>query len=198
MIFKGFDEAVVIDVETTGFNEVKERVVSYAIIQTNFAVLINGQQELKTRIKSGLVNPQKKIPYSASRLHGISNNDVRHSPTFEEIAEELREFIGSRPIIAHNATFDKKFMNQEFRRAGMKSINRNKHYCTMWRYRKFNHDRWQGSRLENAASVLGIEGREGKFHEAEEDAMIALEIAKIFYLMDNGFPIPSGVPKPPK
>ena len=195
--FSGFDEAVVIDVETTGFSPEDDRIVSVAMIRASFGQLKSDPGGLETEILYRFVNPERKIPSQASAVHGIYHRHVRDEPAFSGQAEELREFIGGRPVIAHNLTFDKQFMNAEFRRAGMKSLQRNKGFCTMLRYREFNHGIWKGSKLDDAARALQLKGRRGTVHDAAEDAFMALQIARVFFLMDSGLKIPGGRPKPP-
>ncbi len=196
--FRGFDEAVIVDVETTGLDEGKDRIVSVAMIRTSFGILKCDSEGLEIDPVFSLVNPKRNIPARTSVVHGIYGRDVRDAPPFSDLAEQLRDFVGGRPVIAHNLPFDKRFLDAEFRRAGVKPLLRNKKYCTMQRFRDFNHGIQKGSRLEDAAKALRLEGRSGNIHDAAEDAMLALRIAKVFFMMDNGIEIPGGAPKPPR
>ena len=117
--------------------------------------------------------------------------------SFVEIAQQLRDFIGDSPIIAHNASFDKKFLTAEFKRAGVKTLARNKSFCTMRRFQDFNHGLRKGSNLDSAAEIMGVNGRTSSKHDATEDARMAFEIASLFYMMDNRIRIPGGKPQPP-
>ena len=120
----------------------------------------------------------------ASRIHGITDRKIRNAPAFSEIAGELRAFIGTRALIGHNVQFDKRFLSAEFKRAGQKSLHRNRAYCTMRRFQA-EIGRRKGSRLEDAARYFGLEARSDTEHDALEDARIALEIAIMFYAMDS-------------
>ena len=144
-----------------------------------------------------VVNPQCRIPKESSRVHGITNKDVADKESFSDIAQEMRGFIGDLPIIAHNVSFDKSFLNAEFKRAGVKTLARNKSYCTMRRFQEFNHGRRRGSSLDDVVEVLGVEGRRQKAHDAIEDAKLAWQVAGLFYMMDNRIDIPGGKPVPP-
>lgn len=56
------------------------------------------------------INPERHIPASITRLTGISNEMVEWAPIIENKIDELIEFIGDLPIIAHNAPFDMGFL----------------------------------------------------------------------------------------
>ena len=196
-MFSGFDEAVVVDVETTGLDPTSDRIVSVAMVRTRFSDLRQDPDGLHSDTIDAIVNPQCRIPTQASRIHGIRDKDVKHKGRFSEIAQQLRNFIGDRPIIAHNASFDKNFLNAEFKRAGVKTLSRNKSFCTMRRFQEFNHGFRRGSNLENVAIVMGVKGRKSSKHEATEDVRMVWEVAGLFYMMDNRIKIPGGKPSPP-
>ena len=195
--FAGFDEAVVVDVETTGLDPEKDRVISVALVRARFVDLKRDPNGLKGETMDTVVNPQCKIPLETSRIHGITDRDVADKGPFVEVAQRLRDFIGDRPIIAHNASFDKKFLTAEFKRAGLKSLARNKSFCTMRRFQDFNHGRRKGSDLDSVAETTGVKGRTSRQHDATEDARMTFEIAALFYMMDNRIQIPGGKPNPP-
>lgn len=191
-VFRGFDEAVVVDVETTGLDPKSDRVVSVAMIRANFASLNQGPSELCGDTIEAVVNPQVSIPRDAARVHGITDRDVVGKGFFVENAQPLRDFIGDLPIIAHNVSFDKAFLSAEFKRAKVKTLARNKSYCTMLRFQELNGGHRKGSNLDNVAAVMGVAGRRGKIHDAMQDAKITCEIAGWFYMLDNGIEFPCG------
>ncbi len=191
----GFDEAVVVDVETTGLDPKMDRIVSVALIHAQFSSLRENPNKLAGEVMDAMVNPQCSIPKASSRIHGIIDKDVADKETFSDIAQEIRDFIGDLPIIAHNASFDKRFLNAEFKRVGVKT--RNKSYCTMRRFQEFNHGRRRGSNLDDVLEAMGVGGRTGTIHDAIEDAKLALHLAGLFYMMDNRIKIPNGKPVPP-
>jgi len=193
----GFDEAVVVDVETTGLDPNSDRIVSVALIHANFRSLREIPNSLNGKTMNAVVNPQCQIPKESTRVHGITNKDVADKESFSDIAQEMRNFIGDLPIIAHNVSFDKRFLNAEFKRAGIKTLARNKSYCTMRRFQEFNHGRRRGSNLDHVVEVMGVERRIGKIHDAVEDAKLAWQVAGLFYMMDNRIEIPGDKPVPP-
>jgi len=106
----GFEEEVcVLDVETTGISPVYEYIIEIAVAKMQGAEIIDEY--------STYLNPGKPIPREITELTGISDADVADAPCFEDIAEELRTFVGTCDIIAHNAAFDKSFVEAALRRA---------------------------------------------------------------------------------
>ena len=95
---------IVLDVETTGLDYTKERMVEFAALR-----LENGR--IKERFET-LINPCRHIRKSSIAVHGITEDDVKDAPKEEEIMPEILEFIGDYPIIAHNAVFDYSFINE--------------------------------------------------------------------------------------
>lgn len=100
----------VIDVETTGLSPKQERLTEIAII-----IVDNGQiiDEF-----SSLLNPEKKIPYRITQLTGINNQMVQEAPRFFEIAKQVVQMTEGCIFVAHNASFDYRFIQAEFSRYG--------------------------------------------------------------------------------
>src|SRR5215469_11498085 len=96
---------IVLDTETTGLDPYQgHRLIEIACI------------ELLNRIPSGqtfhhYVNPARDVPAEAVAIHGLTTEFLRDKPAFEEIADELMEFIADDPLVAHNAAFDLGFIN---------------------------------------------------------------------------------------
>ena len=110
---------VVFDTETTGLDPIGgDRVIEIAAIE-----IIN--DKLTDKIFHVYINPQRDVPDSAFKVHGISREFLIDKPIFSHIMDEFIEFIGKDPIVAHNADFDLKFINEELRRAGRPSLENN-------------------------------------------------------------------------
>ncbi|MGB5166469.1 MAG: exonuclease domain-containing protein [Woeseiaceae bacterium] len=101
---------VVVDVETTGGRGEQHRVTEIG------AVKVQGGKV--TDRFSTLLNPERAIPASITRLTGITPEMVASAPRFSEIADEFAEFLGDAIFVAHNVAFDYRFISQEFRRLG--------------------------------------------------------------------------------
>jgi len=98
---------IVLDTETTGFDpRTGDRLVEVGCIEI--------QDLLPTgRTFHRFVNPERLIPAGAMAVHGITDDQVKDAPKFREIVGDLMEFIGDAPVIAHNAAFDRSFIDHE-------------------------------------------------------------------------------------
>lgn len=104
-------EYVVFDVETTGFNCKRDRIIEISAVK-----VVNGQ---KGEIFHSFLNPNCDIPEVIQNLTGISNEDVATAPSFGEIYKDFQSFVGERTLVAHNASFDMRFLRAESDRIGM-------------------------------------------------------------------------------
>lgn len=113
----------VIDLETTGLNQSKDRIVEIAILFFDTGLQPTG--EFTT-----LINPGRDT--GARFIHGISNSAVRDAPRFAEISTQLAQLLSQRIVVAHNVRFDIGFLNAEFARAQTDfQISYSRSICTM-------------------------------------------------------------------
>ncbi len=103
------------DTETTGLSPVHHRIVEIAAIRVN----TDGTRE----VFESLINPERTIPPQVSRVHGITNAHVVHSPKFHEIAPDFMRFIEGSTLVAHNARFDLSFLQESLARCGLEPWN---------------------------------------------------------------------------
>ncbi len=103
-------EIAVIDFETTGMRAGQDR-----IIEVGAAIVRDGQV---VATFSELMDPGQRIPGFITGLTGITDAMVRGKPAPEVVMPRLREFLGERPCLAHNAGFDQRFFTAEMDRAG--------------------------------------------------------------------------------
>ncbi len=92
---------IVLDVETTGLDYKKERMVEFAALRLENGVIKDSFETL--------INPEQHIRKSSIAIHGIVEDMVKDAPTEAEIMPKILEFIGDYPIVAHNAIFDYSF-----------------------------------------------------------------------------------------
>ena len=100
---------IVLDTETTGFEPAQgHRLVEIACL------------EIEDFIPTGrhfhvYVDPCRDMPIEAERVHGLSGDFLRGKPRFEsaEVVDAFLDFVGDAPIVAHNAGFDRAFVNHE-------------------------------------------------------------------------------------
>ncbi|MFN3230128.1 MAG: DNA polymerase III subunit epsilon [Asticcacaulis sp.] len=102
---------IILDTETTGIDPNK----GHRLIEI-------GCLELEDLLPTGrtyhvYINPEREIEPDAERVHGISNAMVADKPKFAEVVESFLEFVGDAQIVAHNAAFDRGFINMELERA---------------------------------------------------------------------------------
>lgn len=98
---------IVFDTETTGLDpRTGDRMVEIGCIE-----LVNLVPTGKTF--HAYFNPERDMPAGAEQVHGLSATFLADKPRFAEKLEELLEFIGDAPLIAHNAGFDFAFLNAE-------------------------------------------------------------------------------------
>lgn len=99
------------DLETTGINVGKDRIVEISVLK----VFPNGNKESKTL----RVNPGIPIPAEASSVHGITDEDVANEPSFKEIAPQIWEMMKDSDIAGYNSNrFDVPLLAEEFLRNG--------------------------------------------------------------------------------
>ena len=98
------------DLETTGLNVSKDRIVEIAIVK----VSPNGNEETKTF----RVNPTIPIPAESSAIHGIFDEDVKDEPTFKEVGKIIAKYIEGCDLAGYNSNrFDIPLLAEEFLRA---------------------------------------------------------------------------------
>jgi DNA polymerase III subunit epsilon len=101
---------VFFDLETTGINVSKDRIVELSILK----VMPDGEEIVKT----WKINPTIPIPEKASKIHGIYDADVKDKPTFAESAREINTFIENSDLAGYNSNkFDVPLLLEEFLRA---------------------------------------------------------------------------------
>jgi DNA polymerase III subunit epsilon len=100
------------DIESTGVNVVKDRIVEIAIFKVN----PDGSSESMTK----LVNPVIPIPPEVTAIHGIKNEDVVNAPTFAQLAPTLDQFLANCDLAGYNSNkFDVPMLIEEFLRCGI-------------------------------------------------------------------------------
>lgn len=93
---------VALDCETTGIKTGGNDVIEVSAVRFQYFK--------QTELFTTLIRPRKTIPPDASAINGITDEMVHDAPKFSEIIPALTEFIGKKPIVAHNAVFDLKHL----------------------------------------------------------------------------------------
>ena len=160
------DRIVVIDFETTGMAPTQ------GARATEVAAVVLEEGQVVDRYQS-LMNSGAYIPAEITRLTGITNLMVSTAPPARQVIRELREFVRDSVLVAHNASFDRRFLVSEGLNAGI-DFNDHPFLCTMLLSRRIypaalNH------RLGTLASHVGLKV-EGRFHRALFDAEITAQL----------------------
>lgn len=155
----------VIDFETSGLMpEAGGRATEVAIVLTETGRIVDRFQSL--------MNAGVSIPRFITELTGISNAMLREAPPAEQVMREAARFVGKLPLVAHNASFDRKFWQAELGRIGLDAPQ--PFACTVLLSRRLypgapNH------KLGTLADFHGIE-RNGRAHRALSDAEVTAEL----------------------
>jgi len=111
---------IFLDIETTGLSfSDGHKIVEIACIETNELVPTK-------RVFHKLINPERKVPEEAYKIHGFSSEFLKNKPKFSEIADDLIAFIKDYDLIIHNAPFDLPFINNELKLIKKDLIKKNK------------------------------------------------------------------------
>jgi len=100
---------VVLDLETTGMDPAKDRVVSVGAVR-----VAEGRVRLGDSFAE-LVNPGRDIPAEAVKVHGITPHKIAHARHAAEVFEDWLGFLGTDILVAHYARFDLHFINRVMR-----------------------------------------------------------------------------------
>jgi DNA polymerase-3 subunit epsilon len=154
------------DLETTGINITKDRIVEISILKVN----PDGSEEKKT----WLVNPEISIPEVVVAVHGITNEKVANEPTFKELAKEINSWIKDADLGGFNSNrFDIPLLAEEMLRAGVDFDMKNRQSVDV---QTIFHKMEQ--RTLTAAFKFYCDKSLEDAHSAEADTMATYEVLK--------------------
>ena len=172
--FDGLSEVAVIDCEATGLDPDNDRIISVGVALADLTV--DDEHEIPTL--ETLVNPGVPIPPAATLVHGITDEDVADHAGFGEMAQKLRDFVGDRPLVGFNVSFDKRILNAELKRHGVKTFHRTRSHCVM----RTLQDVWDYQPSLSNATARMLKGRARKdTHSSIRDALITTELAGMLH-----------------
>lgn len=141
----------VVDIEATGGNHIKGKIIEVAIYIYDGEKIINEY--------STLVNPEVKIDWYVAKLTGITNAMVKNAPIFVDVAQRINDLLKGQIFVAHGVDFDYMFLKTELKKAGF-DLNEPK-VCTI---------KLSGQVFPDAASYsLGKLSEELGIHIPKED-----------------------------
>jgi DNA polymerase III subunit epsilon len=159
---------IVFDTETTGLDPLQgDRLVEIGCI------------ELVNRFATGKTfhcyfNPERDMPESALNVHGLTSEFLNDKPLFAAKAEQLVEFLGDAPLVAHNAMFDLGFLNAELERAGRAAVSRERMIDTLLLARRKHPG--GSNRLDDLCARYAIDNSRRTKHGALLDAELLAEV----------------------
>ena len=110
-MIKSDKSIAVFDLETTGTDISKDRIVEIAILRID--------EHGKEHTYEKRINPEMQISEESVEVHGISNEMIADAPTFKDLAPEIAEFIGDAHLVGYNSNkFDIPLLAEEFLRVG--------------------------------------------------------------------------------
>jgi len=111
---------IVLDTETTGLDPANgDRVVEIGCVETMHHIATGESFHV-------YINPERDMPQEAFNVHGLSEEFLSDKPVFAEIIGDFLTFIGDAPLVIHNADFDMKFLNAEFKKLGRPLLPRDR------------------------------------------------------------------------
>jgi len=159
------DTVIVLDFETTGLSpDYGDRAIEIGAVK-----LKNG--ELEDRYQQ-LMNPGKRISSFIEEYTGITNNMLKEAPPCEEVMRDFSDFIGNFNLVAHNASFDSRFLDAELNR-----INCNNHgefACSMLISRRV-YPEAPNHKLGTLVRYKSLPN-DGTFHRALADAEMTMHL----------------------
>ena len=103
---------VFFDLEATGINVMRDRIVEICVIKI--------EPGDKRTVKTRLINPGIPIPAEATAIHGISNEDIKNEPSFKQVSKSFFEFLEGCDLSGYNLLrFDIPMLTEEFKRCGL-------------------------------------------------------------------------------
>ncbi|MBX9825992.1 MAG: DNA polymerase III subunit epsilon [Xanthobacteraceae bacterium] len=159
---------IVFDTETTGLDPNSgDRLVEIGCI------------ELVNRFPSGRTfhcyfNPERDMPEAAFKVHGLSIDFLKDKPLFAQKVDELVEFLGDAPLVAHNAMFDLTFLNAELERAKKVVVARERLVDTLMLARRKHPG--GSNRLDDLCARYKVDNSKRVKHGALLDAELLAEV----------------------
>jgi DNA polymerase-3 subunit epsilon len=158
------DDVAVLDFETTGMSPGYDRPTEIALVIVRSGKIVDKFQSL--------MNPGRSIPWNVQALTGISNEMVASAPSVKSVMLEVSKFVGHRPLLAHNAAFDRRFWQAELEMLGR--WNEHQFACTMLLARRV-YPSASSHKLGSLSSMLSLPPS-GRAHRAMADVLTTVHL----------------------
>ena len=177
---QGLQDFVCIDLETTGLNPKRDRIIEIGAVKVR-----NGQI---TDTFQQLIDPKQQLEERVEILTGILSKELEGQPTIQEILPKLKDFLGEDILLGHRVLFDYSFLKRAF--TNEKIPFERKGIDTLKLARQFVTDS-ESKKLESLCQHYGIAHQA---HRALGDALATVELYQ--KLVENYYNEDAFVPKP--
>ncbi|MEQ8229062.1 MAG: DNA polymerase III subunit epsilon [Rhodospirillales bacterium] len=159
---------VVLDTETTGLDPLS----GHRIVEIGCVELVNHVASGRTYHQ--YINPERDMPVEAFNVHGLSAEFLRDHPVFADVADAFVDFVGTAPLVIHNASFDMGFINAELARLKRPGIPMDQAVDTVSMARKKFPG--AGASLDALCKRFQIDNTHRELHGALLDARLLAEV----------------------
>ena len=172
------ERLVVLDTETTGLDVDG----GHKIIEIGCVEILG--RTITSNFYHQYVNPKRQIDEKAFEVHGISNDQLKNEPSFEDIIDNFIDYISNSTLIIHNAPFDMAFLKAEYESANhslSELVNNRKVIDTLKLARK--NSPGKRNTLDALCSRFFVDNTERNLHGALMDAEL---LAQVYLKMTQG------------
>ncbi len=159
---------IVFDTETTGLDPFQ----GHRLVEIGCIELVNRFPTGKSFHR--YFNPERDMPAEAFAVHGLSIEFLKGHPAFNSCVEELLDFLGDAPLVAHNAVFDLGFINAELEKCAQRAIGRERLIDTLMLARRKHPG--VSNRLDDLCARYRIDNSRRSKHGALLDAELLAEV----------------------
>lgn len=165
---------VVFDTETTGLSAASgDRLVEIGCVE-----LVNRVET--GRVFHAYINPERPMNPDAQAIHGLSDAFLADKPLFSDIVEDLLDFFDDSPLVAHNASFDFGFLNEELSRLNRPDIAQARMIDTL----QLSRTKFPGAKhsLDALCTRFGID----RSHRIKHGALLDAQLLSLVYVELTG------------
>lgn len=165
---------VVFDTETTGLSAASgDRLVEIGCVE-----LVNRVET--GRVFHAYINPERPMNPDAQAIHGLSDAFLADKPLFSDIVEDLLDFFDDSPLVAHNASFDFGFLNEELSRLNRPDIPNARMIDTL----QLSRTKFPGAKhsLDALCTRFGID----RSHRIKHGALLDAQLLSLVYVELTG------------
>jgi len=161
------DDYTIVDIETTGLSLKYSEIIEVALIKIR-------NNQIAEKFES-LVKPARAVPYEIIKLTGISNDLLINAPSINQIVGQVKNFIGSDIMIAHNANFDINFLYDNF--LNHLNVELSNDFVDTLRISRKAFSEYPKHTLSYLCDNIPI--TKGDMHRAMSDCLVTFELYKI-------------------